>query len=91
MINLDCIPTPNETRTQGSRIVGFEVEPSSIQHSYSGEWKGSDTKLTTCGAASSSPLAVKGEVEAIFTYDVKWEFSDIKWASRWDTYLLMGA
>lgn len=22
--------------------------------------------------------------------DVKWEASDIKWASRWDTYLLMG-
>ena len=23
-------------------------------------------------------------------YDVKWEASEIKWASRWDTYLLMG-
>merc|ERR1719253_1495283 len=26
----------------------------------------------------------------VFTYDVKWEYSAIKWASRWDTYLLMG-
>ena len=28
--------------------------------------------------------------QVIFTYDVKWEASEIKWASRWDTYLLMG-
>eukprot|EP00966_Prymnesium_polylepis_P166965 3859512-Prymnesium_polylepis.1 len=28
--------------------------------------------------------------EVVFTYDVKWEYSEIKWASRWDTYLLMG-
>eukprot|EP00962_Isochrysis_galbana_P019858 scaffold5788_cov95-Isochrysis_galbana.AAC.3 len=75
---------------QGSRIVGFEVEPSSIKHSYTGEWKGAETKLSTCGGGSSAPLAMKGDVDAIFTYDVKWEFSDIKWASRWDTYLLMG-
>jgi hypothetical protein len=66
------------------------VEPSSIKHSYTGEWNGAETKLTTCGGASSAPLAVKGDVDVIFTYDVKWEFSDIKWASRWDTYLLMG-
>ena len=28
--------------------------------------------------------------EVVFTYDIKWEYSEIKWASRWDTYLLMG-
>mmetsp|Transcript_2627 Transcript_2627/g.8786 ORF Transcript_2627/g.8786 Transcript_2627/m.8786 type:complete len:631 (+) Transcript_2627:50-1942(+) len=80
----------DESSFQGSRIVGFEVEPSSIKHSYTGEWKGAETKLSTCGGGSSAPLAMKGDVDAIFTYDVKWEFSDIKWASRWDTYLLMG-
>ena len=26
----------------------------------------------------------------LFTYDVKWEYSDIRWASRWDLYLYMG-
>ena len=26
----------------------------------------------------------------IFTYDTKWEYSDIRWASRWDLYLYMG-
>ena len=26
----------------------------------------------------------------VYTYDVKWEPSDVKWASRWDLYLYMG-
>lgn len=78
--------------SQGSRIVGFEVEPSSIKHVYTGAWKGVDTSLTTCGGSpgAAAPLAMDSSSEAIFTYDVKWEFSEIKWASRWDTYLLMG-
>ena len=77
--------------TQGSRIVGFEVEPSSIRHTYSGAWKGGETSLSTCGGSTgSSPLPMDSAGEVVFTYDVKWEFSEIKWASRWDTYLLMG-
>jgi len=76
----------------GSRIVGFEVEPSSIKHTYGGAWKGAKTSLTTCGGSSgaATPLAMDMPGEVVFTYDVKWEYSDIKWASRWDTYLLMG-
>ena len=34
------------------------------------------------------PISEAGEY--IFTYDVSWEESDIKWASRWDLYLYMG-
>jgi len=77
---------------EGSRIVGFEVEPSSIKHVYSGAWKGLETSLTTCGgsAGTATPLAMDTPGEVVFTYDIKWEFSEIKWASRWDTYLLMG-
>lgn len=30
-----------------------------------------------------------GETEVQFTYEVNWEASDIRWASRWDTYLAM--
>jgi len=76
---------------EGSRIVGFEVEPSSIKHTYSGTWKEAETHLNTCdGSTASVPLAMSSPGEVIFTYDVKWEFSEIKWASRWDTYLLMG-
>ena len=35
------------------------------------------------------PLEVKEGAEVIFTYDVKFAESDIRWASRWDTYLKM--
>lgn len=71
--------------------MGFEVEPSSIRHAYSGAWKGGDTSLSTCGGSTgSSPLPMDSAGEVVFTYDVKWEYSEIKWASRWDTYLLMG-
>ena len=28
-----------------------------------------------------------GEEEVIFTYDVKWERSEVRWAHRWDIYL----
>ena len=87
-------PEPSRERgltSQGSRIVGFEVEPSSIRHTYSGAWKGGDTSLSTCGGSTgSSPLPMDSAGEVVFTYDVKWEYSEIKWASRWDTYLLMG-
>ena len=56
----------------GSRIVGFEVEPSSVKHAFSGAWKGVDTALTTCGGtASAAPLAMSGGGEVVFTYDVK--------------------
>ena len=76
---------------QGARIVGFEVEPSSIRHTYSGAWKGGETSLSTCGGSTgSSPLAMDSAGEVVFTYDVKWEYSDIRWASRWDLYLYMG-
>ena len=67
------------------------MEPSSIRHTYSGAWKGGETSLSTCGGSTgSSPLAMDSAGEVVFTYDVKWEYSAIKWASRWDTYLLMG-
>ena len=25
--------------------------------------------------------------DIVWTYDVRWEYSDVKWASRWDVYL----
>lgn len=70
---------------EGSRIVGFEVEPSSVKHAYAGAWSdAAPPKLSSCsGGAGPQPLSGSGEV--VFTYDVKWEPSDVKWASRWDT------
>ncbi|XP_050384752.1 transmembrane 9 superfamily member 10 [Argentina anserina] len=81
--------------TESARIVGFEVKPFSVRHEYEGEWNGK-TRLTTCDphakrmvTSSESPQEVEDKKEITFTYDVEFQESDVKWASRWDTYLLM--
>ena len=81
----------------GSRIVGFEVEPLSVKHQYKGKFTtdmASLNLLTVPVGPDLPPQPIEdpkqGTAEVIFTYDVKWEYSDIKWASRWDLYLYMG-
>ncbi|CAL5048978.1 unnamed protein product [Urochloa decumbens] len=85
-----------DANTDIARIVAFEVKPYSIKHEYDGDWKGNATPLKTCDphsrrlvVDSDSPQEVEASKEIIFTYDVNFEESPIKWASRWDTYLLM--
>ncbi|TYI22710.1 hypothetical protein ES332_A06G121600v1 [Gossypium tomentosum] len=84
-----------DLRTGSSRIVGFEVKPYSIKHEYEGKWS-EKTRLTTCDphakrtvVNSNTPLEVEVNKEIIFSYDVEYQESDVKWASRWDSYLLM--
>ncbi|GAB2293021.1 Transmembrane 9 super member 7 [Dionaea muscipula] len=81
-----------DMETDSARIVGFEVTPYSINHEYK-EWKDQDTQLVTCTKNMIQGSTVWQEVdtnkEIVFTYDVTFEESAIKWASRWDTYLLM--
>ncbi|GKV03301.1 hypothetical protein SLEP1_g15627 [Rubroshorea leprosula] len=84
-----------DLQIDSSRIVGFEVKPFSVKHEYEGQWN-EKTRLTTCDphakravTSSESPQEVDDNKEIIFTYDVEFQESDIKWASRWDTYLLM--
>lgn len=70
------------------RVVGFEVEPMSIAFD---ELKFKDD---ICKPENNSPRPMEipksGEVKVRFTYEVVWEPSDVRWASRWDTYLGMG-
>ncbi|KAK1399912.1 Transmembrane 9 superfamily member [Heracleum sosnowskyi] len=84
-----------DLQTDSARIVGFEVKPFSVKHEYEGTWN-EKTRLTTCDphakrtvTNSESPQEVADKKEIIFTYDVEFEPSDVKWASRWDSYLLM--
>ncbi|KAI7728525.1 hypothetical protein M8C21_001043 [Ambrosia artemisiifolia] len=84
-----------DLQTDSARIVGFEVNAFSVKHQYDGDWTGKN-RLTTCDAhakrtvtSSDPPQEVENKKEVIFTYDVDFQESDIKWASRWDTYLLM--
>eukprot|EP01041_Mallomonas_annulata_P008975 gene8975-18573_t len=82
----------------GHRIVGFYVEPFSIKHHYRNEWdgKGDPPALATCAqdqyityetAGTEHQKAVTGPL--IFTYGIKFEESEVTWASRWDVYLSM--
>ena len=86
-----------ESEFAGARVVGFEVQPMSIKHEYStpSDSFGKDTKLTTCrqdGPTSSADAdhyqsVERDSEEVVYTYDVKWERSDIRWSHRWDVYL----
>ncbi|XP_043706043.1 transmembrane 9 superfamily member 7-like [Telopea speciosissima] len=81
-----------DPETDSARIVGFEVAPSSINHEYK-VWDDKKPQLLTCAKniiqGSTAPQEVEADKEVIFTYDVSFKPSEIKWASRWDTYLLM--
>jgi len=75
-----------ETGQSLYRIVGFTVIPHSIDQSAYQIDDGS------CSITNfDKHQEVKTDTDAIiFSYSVKWEKSDIRWASRWDTYLEMG-
>lgn len=74
----------------GSRFVGFEVEPLSIAHTYK---NGALSSCPSNGAPQPQSVApskdVKKPVTIVWTYDVIWKNSPIKWSSRWDLYLKM--
>ncbi|XP_058785942.1 transmembrane 9 superfamily member 9-like [Vicia villosa] len=85
-----------DVQTESARIVGFEVKPFSVKHEIDGKWDEQKTRLTTCDPHTkhtvmnnNSPQEVEENKEIIFTYDVDFQESDVKWASRWDAYLLM--
>mmetsp|Transcript_99023 Transcript_99023/g.144844 ORF Transcript_99023/g.144844 Transcript_99023/m.144844 type:complete len:666 (+) Transcript_99023:55-2052(+) len=89
------------------RVVGFEVEPFSVKHTYMNKIDFSECvgvqagangqcNLNTCSARHQvglheRPLLLdvnkKGKTEVIWTYDVTFQQSNIKWSTRWDTYL----
>jgi len=105
---------PETHEITGARIVGFEVYPASVKHTYQkrkgrkSETKFGETReLTSCTPlnpiwkphnvypeqmmlANVDPQRVDEPGEIIWTYDVKWEASSTRWASRWDLYMYMG-
>ena len=85
-----------DPETDLSRIVGFEVEPFSVKHTFDGDWDPLKTELNTCNVGAMTyvthdqePMKIAPGETIIFSYDVFFKSSNIKWASRWDTYLLM--
>uniref|UniRef100_A0A7S1YQJ7 Transmembrane 9 superfamily member n=1 Tax=Ditylum brightwellii TaxID=49249 RepID=A0A7S1YQJ7_9STRA len=94
-------PETTSTSTSGYRVVGFAVEPMSIEHRFLGgyEWDGESSdgytkQVSTCTAGDhmdrndilTNQIVEVGE-KILYTYDVKWVESPVTWASRWDVYL----
>lgn len=89
----------------GWRIVGFEVEPLSVEQKLGPDSNGDGLpELTDCSSKkqysrdteSVSPMYVSGgklrvAKTLVYSYDVAWVPSDKEWATRWDVYLNMGA
>mmetsp|Transcript_58539 Transcript_58539/g.137519 ORF Transcript_58539/g.137519 Transcript_58539/m.137519 type:complete len:668 (-) Transcript_58539:237-2240(-) len=85
----------------GALIVGFELKAMSVKHRWSGMWNDTCAKENTCQLLTCDPqtgvvpgtdplrLQNKKDMQVLFTYDVIWVHSDVKWASRWDVYLQM--
>lgn len=95
--NEDLNEDPAKRKFEGIRVVGFRVEPFSVQHEWEGDEFSKDmTPLTTCN--QNSPVSeATGKFhgldkagDVVFTYDVRWEESETLWSNRWDVYLASG-
>eukprot|EP00939_MAST-03C_sp_MAST-3C-sp1_P002715 g2715.t1 len=88
---------------EGKRVVQVEVEAKSIRHSNT-EWVKQPTYMPVPNECvdpegfDRTYMFIDGEdtlkdgqgnVEVVWTYDIQWEPSEIRWASRWDIYLSM--
>ena len=94
---------PEGTENQ-YRVVGFSVEPFSIEHAFHGgyKWDGEAVEgftklLESCsvGQHMNKDIVKKNQIveegkEILYTYDVIWRSSDVSWSSRWDIYLNEG-
>jgi len=78
---------------EGYRIVAFEVEPHSMTQATtpaSGEPSGISAQCKS--QQTAYPIFdLDMHSEIVYTYDVQWTDSPIRWASRWDHYLKMAA
>lgn len=87
---------------EGYRVVAFAVEPFSVKHKYANDytWDGESSEgfvkpLDTCpstGVHMSRNYVMQAQIveedaNIMYTYDVTWVPSDVRWASRWDVYL----
>jgi hypothetical protein len=90
----ELIPTVGSGGSElpGYMVVGFEVVPCSVMHDAQSvknlkpyEKYPSPIKCDPTTVA----MLVKENEPIVFTYEVTFEESDIKWPSRWDAYLKM--
>ncbi|KAH7722530.1 Endosomal P24A protein precursor [Aphelenchoides avenae] len=68
------------------RVVGFEVQPKSIAKP---KYTFDESNKCTLGDSTEPQEVLDGENEIVWSYSVRWEESEVPWASRWDVYLNM--
>lgn len=68
------------------RVVRFEVETSSVAHE---DMSFKDDACHFPDNARPQYINRVGKTNLFFTYSVEWKQSDVRWASRWDSYLAM--
>ncbi|XP_046364252.1 transmembrane 9 superfamily member 4-like [Haliotis rufescens] len=72
------------------RVVAFEVEPRSINNGeLTVDEKGVCKQKNLDRKPAPQKINTQGVTDVVFTYEVNWVRSEIRWASRWDTYLSM--
>jgi transmembrane 9 superfamily protein 2/4 len=92
-VNMKILYHTNPQVYAGRRIIAFEVEPMSIQHS-NYDKNDPNSVPSTClrqDSAQYQSLQVAGKddtLRIIWTYSVTWEYSETPWANRWDAYFL---
>ncbi|KAA0063550.1 hypothetical protein IC582_011827 [Cucumis melo] len=90
----ELIPTIGKEGSDvpGYMVVGFEVVPCSIVHNVD-QVKNLNMYQTYPSSIQCDPTTVSMPIKEgqpiVFTYEVMFEESDIKWPSRWDAYLKM--
>merc|ERR1712232_809400 len=87
-VTLDLMYHSNPDEYEGYRIVGFEVEPKTLSQAT----RPVPDDPVMCDSGGAAPLFdLDAHSEIIFTYDVRWMWSEVRWVSRWDSYLKMTA
>ncbi|CAE8581692.1 unnamed protein product [Polarella glacialis] len=75
---------------EGYRIVGFEVEPHSIVQATRSDPSSPLGSEAICSEEADAKLMdMDLHNEIVYTYDVTWAYSEMRWVSRWDNYLKM--
>ncbi|KAL2621947.1 hypothetical protein R1flu_002152 [Riccia fluitans] len=88
---IDSFPTESSVKKSGYLIVGFEVIPCSVPHSdpKDQELKPYDKLAPINCDPDGAYQEIKVGEQIVYSYDVTFVKSDIRWPSRWDAFLKM--
>jgi len=87
-LDLKYHASPNEYL--GYRLVGFEVEPHSMTQATRNDPTDPSGMSASCQEEVAYPVFdLDMNSDIVYTYDVTWSESPVRWAYRWDNYLKM--